>query len=94
MVPVAQCQRMYLDSERVGGAARRERTASQEDGRLMTVVVDGDLDIVVGVFRDMTKVADGATKVCIHRQGLVFYYIQLGFVPGARRFYLHHQLQR
>ena len=42
----------------------------------MTVVVDGDLDIVVGEFRDVTKVADGATEVCIHRQDLVFCYIQ------------------
>ena len=91
--PIAQCRSMYLDGERVGSAVGRKGTTSQEDGRFMTVVVDGDLDIVVGEFRDVTKVADGATEVCIHRQDLVFCYIQR-VIPRARRFYLLRQLQR
>ena len=75
---------MNLDSERVGGAARRKGTTSQEDGRLMTVVVGGDLDIVVGVLGDNTEVRDGATEVSVHRQALVLYNNQLGLVLGAR----------
>lgn len=61
---------MNLDSERITGASRREGTTSQEDGRLVTAV-DRGLDIVVGVFRDDTKVVDGAIEVSIHRQVLV-----------------------
>lgn len=79
---------MYLDGERVGGAARREGAASQEDGRLVTVIVDGDLDIVIGVFRDITKVVDGAIEVSIYSQGLVFCEYSAGVCPESRKILL------
>lgn len=70
-------ERVYLDSERVSGGARSEGTTSQEDGRLVTVVVDGNLDVVIGVLRDIAKL-DGTLKVGVHCQSLVMYDVQLG----------------
>lgn len=69
---------MYIDGKGVGGPV--EDTTVQEDGWFMTIVVDGDRDIVVGEFRDIVKGVDGATEVSIYCQYLVCYYIQLEFV--------------
>lgn len=79
---------MYLDGERVRGAAIRESATSQENRRLVTVVVDGDLDIVISVFRDVTEVIDGAIEVGVHRQGLLFYNYLVGERPRSQKFLL------
>ena len=48
----------------------------------MAVVILRDLDVVIGVCRDVTEGVDGAAEISIHRQSLILHCIQLRFVPG------------
>lgn len=60
----------------------------------MTVVVDGDLNIVVGEFRVDTEVVDGTAEVGIDLKKLMFRYIQSGFVSGTMWFHLPRRVRQ